>query len=140
MKVYLPRHSEEVIFEIQNEFKKTEQSAIQVEPENKILGLTLVEASSLGIFTIQLINLLYLIYKEKIKEEEWTIERIETILKKELIKEDKFKYEILDVNNFKGLIDDTYQPCVVSVETNSNEIFKFSIYRNGNIFKIEKST
>jgi len=140
MKISLPKETtDKELYQVRNYVQEHNLNDVDIDPERKIIGFTTVAFTSAGILLCTIVRFCYTIHKDRKAENIWNHERLEKLMKDEMLKYDQINFELVKVENYQGLLDNTFTPCTVTISDANDEMYQFNIYRDGRIFRIEKN-
>ena len=112
---------------------------VLIEPEVSAIGIEITTLTGIGILITGLINTCYNIYsteQKKQKEKNWSKEKIVSLVSNKLLEFDEIGDFEISIENYTALLNNSYHPCIIHVQLDGKK-YKFSLYKNGGIFKID---
>jgi len=116
---------------------------VTVDPGDVSLGLDLATLSSLGAFVVALIALILQMQREiadTSRDMQWTVGRLKEVIHAEMLAQGAHRVEILQVDNFRALVEGATEPCKVTVRERQ-DVAEYCIYifYDGDVYSMRKS-
>jgi len=133
---------EQTIFEVKESLRLKDGGDLMVQPGRVALGFSFdpTTITPIASLLVSIISLCVTLRREKSSAQaknDWTPERLQSLLKTELLKAGVTQYSDIAVDNFSALTERTEQPCEVAVkDERSKKRLMFHIFHDGDVYRI----